>query len=62
MLQELADESDNQVVKMNKSKMETDTPIYVNNTQIDNFQKHAYFQQLHTAQKHGHSPPKQRTS
>ena len=40
MLQELADESDNQGLKMNKSKtkviMETDTPIYVNNTQIEN--------------------------
>ena len=42
MLQKLADESDKQGLKMNKSKtkvmMETDTPIYVNNTQIDNFE------------------------
>ena len=41
MLQELADESENQGLKMNKSKtkvmMENDTPIYyVNNTQIEN--------------------------
>ena len=40
MLQELDDECDNQLLKMNKSKtkvmMETDTPIYVNNTQIEN--------------------------
>ena len=40
MLQELADESDNQGLKMNKSTkkviMETDTPIYANNTQIEN--------------------------
>ena len=38
MLQELA-ENENQVLKMNKSKtkvtMETDTPIYVNNTLIE---------------------------
>ena len=40
MLQKLADESENQGLKMNKSKtkvmMENDTPIYVNNTQIVN--------------------------
>ena len=39
-LQGLVDESDNQGMKMNKSKtkvmMENDTPIYVNNTQIEN--------------------------
>ena len=39
MLQELADESEHQDLKMNKSKtkvvMENDTPIYVNNTEIE---------------------------
>ena len=40
MLQELADESDKQGLKMNKSKtkmmMENVTSIYINNTQIEN--------------------------
>ena len=44
MLQELADESDNQGLKMNKSTkkviMETDTPIYANNTQIENVESY----------------------
>ena len=44
MLQELADVSDNQGLKMNKLKtkvmMETDTPIYVNNTQIENVESY----------------------
>ena len=44
MLQELADESDSQCLKMNRSKtnvmMETDTPIYVNNTQIENVESY----------------------
>ena len=39
MVQKLANESENQGLKMNKSKtkvmMENDTPIYVNNTQIE---------------------------
>ena len=40
MLQELADERENQgLMTMNKSKtkvmMENDTPVYVNNTQIE---------------------------
>ena len=39
MLHELADESGNKSVKMNKSetmvKTDIDTPIYVNNTQIE---------------------------
>ena len=43
MLQELADETDNQGLKMNKSKttvmMETDTTIYVNNIQFENVDK-----------------------
>ena len=44
MLQELADESENQGLKMNKSKtkvmMENDTPIFVNNTQIENLESY----------------------
>ena len=39
MLQELPDESENQALKMNKSKtkvmIENDTTIYVNNTQTE---------------------------
>ena len=117
MLHNLADEIENQGLKMNKSKTKAmignDTPIYVNNTQIENVESyiylgqryrtrhknntrrfkdesrpdkqhspinatssrvtleharrdksttHAYFQQWHTGQKHGHSPPMQRTS
>ena len=46
MLLELADESDNQGLKMNKSKtkvtMENNTPIYVNNTQIENVESYVY--------------------
>ena len=46
MLQELADESKNQGLKNNKSKikvmMENDTPIYVNNTQIENVESYIY--------------------
>ena len=46
MLQELADESDSQGLKMNKSKtkvmMETDTPIYVNNIQIENVESYIH--------------------
>ena len=49
MQQELADESDNQSLKMNKSKtkvmFETDTPIYVTNTQIENVQSYIYLGQ-----------------
>ena len=49
MLQELADESNNQSLKMNKSKtkviMETDIPIYVNNTQIENVESYIYMEQ-----------------
>ena len=117
MLQELVDESENHGLEVNKSNtkvvIENDTPIYVNNTQIENVESytylgqryrttgkkqatrfkeesrpdgqhspstatssrvtlehawrdksttHAHFQQWHTGQKHGHSPPKQRTS
>ena len=46
MLRELADESDNQGLKMNKSKtkvmMESDTPLYVNNAQIENVASYVY--------------------
>ena len=98
MLHKLAYESENQGLKMNKSKtkvmMEIDTPIYVNNTEIEIVESYiylgqrystrdtnqdkgiqrritagwtafanksrtdAYFQQWHTAPKHGHSPTK----
>ena len=46
MLQELADESDNQGLKMNKSKammmIEKDTPIFVNNIQIEAVESYIY--------------------
>ena len=46
MLLELADETDNLGMKMSKSKanlmVETDTPIYVNNTQIENVESYIY--------------------
>ena len=49
MLQELAAESNNQGLKMNKSKtnvmMRTDTPKYVNNTQIENVEIYIYLGQ-----------------
>ena len=49
MLQELADECDNHGLKINKSKtkvmMETDTPIYVNNSQIENVESYMYLGQ-----------------
>ena len=52
MLQELADESDNQGLKMNKSKtkvmMESDIPIHVNNTQIENFESYFYMGQRYS--------------
>ena len=44
MLQEFADESENQGLKMNKSKtkamIENDTPMYVNNTQTENVESY----------------------
>ena len=44
MLQVLADESRNQCLKMNKSKkkvmMENETPMYVNNTHIENVESY----------------------
>ena len=43
MLQELADEIGNHGLKMNKSVMtESDTTIYVNNTQIENVESYIY--------------------
>ena len=46
MLHVLADESDNQGLKMNKSKtkvmMETYSPIYVNDIQIENDESYIY--------------------
>ena len=46
MLQELDDESENQGLKMNKSKtkvmMENGTSIYVNNTKIENMERYIY--------------------
>ena len=50
-LQELADESENQGVKMNKSKtkvmMEKHT-VYVNNTQIENIESYIYLGQKYS--------------
>ena len=52
MLYELADESENQGVKMNKSKtkvmMENDTTIYVNNTQVENVESYIYLGQRYS--------------
>jgi len=49
MLQDLADKSENQCLKMNKSKikvmMENDTPIDVNNTQTENVESYIYLGQ-----------------
>ena len=46
MRHELADESENQGLPMNKSKtnvmMENDTQIYVHTTQIENFESYVY--------------------
>ena len=54
MLQELPAKSDNQGLKMNKSKtkvmMDTDTPIYVNNTQIENVESYIYLGQRYTSE------------
>ena len=49
MLLELADESENQGLKMNKSKtkviIEHDAPMYVNNTEIENVENYIYLGQ-----------------
>ena len=46
MLQELADQSENQGLKMNKSKtkvmLENESQKYVNNTQIENVESYIY--------------------
>ncbi|MEG7522671.1 MAG: hypothetical protein M3H12_06170 [Chromatiales bacterium] len=46
MLQEQADDSENQGLKMNSSKtkvmLENDTPIYVNTTEIENVESYVY--------------------
>ena len=46
---ELADENENLGLKVNKTKtnvmMENDTPIYVNNTQIENVESYIYLGQ-----------------
>ena len=51
-LQELADESENLGLKINKSKikvmMENDTPIYLNNTQIENVESYIYLGQRYS--------------
>ena len=52
MLQELADESNNQGLKMNRSKTkvmkETDTSIYITNTQIENVKSYMYLGQRYS--------------
>ncbi len=52
MLPELDDESEDHVLKMNKSKakvmMENDTPIHVNNTQIENVESSIYLGQRYS--------------
>ena len=52
MLRELADETENQGLKMNRSKtkvmMENDTPIYVNNNQIENVESYIYLGQRYS--------------
>ena len=52
MLQELADEIENQGLKMNKSKtkvmMENDKLMYVKNTQIENVECYIYLRQRYS--------------
>ena len=52
MLQVLADENENQGLRMNKSKtkvmMEIHTPIYINNTQIYDVESYIYLGQRHS--------------
>ena len=52
MLLELADESENHGLKMNKSKikvvMENDTPIYINNAQVENVESYIYLGQIYS--------------
>ena len=52
MIHELAYESENQGLEMNKSKtkvtMENDKPIYVNNTQIEHVESYFYLAQRYS--------------
>ena len=52
LLEELPDESEHQVLQMNKSKtkvmMKNDTPIYVNLTQIENVESYIYLGQRYS--------------
>ena len=52
MLQELADESEKQGLRMNISKtkvmLENDTPIYINTTQIENVESYVYLGQRYS--------------
>ena len=52
MLQELDDESENQGLKMIKTKtkvmMEKDTPVHVNNPQIENVESYTYMRQRYS--------------
>ena len=52
LLQELADESDNQGLKINMSKtkvmIENGTPTYVNNTQVENIECYIYLRQRYS--------------
>ena len=52
MLQELADESEIQGLKMNKTKtkvmMVKDTPVYINNTQFENVESYIYLGQKYS--------------
>ena len=53
LLHQLLDESENQGLKMNTSKtkviMENDTPIYVNNSRIENVESYVYLGQRYSA-------------
>ena len=48
----IADETENQALQMNNSKkrvvMENDTPVYVNNTQIENIETYIYAGQTYS--------------
>ena len=52
MLQEVADENENQGLKMKESKInvmiENDTPIYVKNTQIENVDSYNFLGQRYS--------------
>ena len=52
MLQDVADASKNQGLKMSMSKknviIENDTPIYIDNTQIENVERYNYLGQIYS--------------